>query len=115
MNERRITRRLLLSMIPSMAVAAAARGRALQQPSTRVRPFKIAIPQSTITRILRQVKQARWPDRLESADWRYGANWDYMKSLADYWVGKYDWRTAEGGLNRYPQFLAKVGDFDVHF
>ena len=61
------------------------------------------------------MKDARWPDRLESADWRYGANWDYMKALAEYWTTKYDWRKAEARLNRYPQFIASVGGYDVHF
>jgi microsomal epoxide hydrolase len=79
------------------------------------RPFRIAIPQSTINRILRRVKDTRLPDRLDSADWRYGANWDYMKALADYWVTKYDWRKAEAGLNRYPQFTARVEEFDIHY
>lgn len=79
------------------------------------RPFKINIPQSTVNRILNRVKEARLPDRLDAPDWRYGANWDYMKSLAEYWTTKFDWRKAEANLNRYPQFLARVGDFDVHF
>jgi microsomal epoxide hydrolase len=83
--------------------------------ASSVRPFRIDIPQSTINRILKRVKETRLPDRLDSSDWRYGANWDYMKSLAEYWATKYDWRKAEAGLNRYPQFMAKVGDFDVHF
>src|SRR5205807_8752041 len=55
------------------------------------RPFRIDIPPSTISRILKRVKEARWPDRLDSTDWRYGANWDYMKGLAEYWTTKYDW------------------------
>jgi pimeloyl-ACP methyl ester carboxylesterase len=38
-----------------------------------------------------------------------------MKELADYWVEKFDWRKAEANLNRYPQFLAHVGDYDIHF
>jgi microsomal epoxide hydrolase len=79
------------------------------------RPFRISIPQSTIERILRRVKDARWPDRLDSSDWRYGANWDYMKSLASFWTTKYDWRRAEATLNRYPQFIASIGGYDVHF
>ena len=94
------------------AVAAGARPFAAQTP----RPFRIDIAPSTIARILKRVKEARWPDRIENAtDWRYGANWDYMKSLADYWTTKYDWRRAEAKLNRYPQFLASVGGYDVHF
>ena len=73
------------------------------------------IPQATIDRILKRVRETRWPDRLETNDWRYGANWDYMKALAEYWTTQFDWRKAEANLNRYPQFLARVGDFDIHF
>jgi pimeloyl-ACP methyl ester carboxylesterase len=75
----------------------------------------VDVPQATIDRILNRVREARFPDRLEAPDWRYGANWDYMKALAEYWTTQFDWRKAEANLNRYPQFLARVGDFDVHF
>jgi pimeloyl-ACP methyl ester carboxylesterase len=78
-------------------------------------PFRIDIPQATIDRILSRVREAQWPDRLDTSDWRYGTNWDYMKALAKYWVEQYDWRKAEANLNRYPQFLAHVGDYDIHF
>ena len=79
------------------------------------RPFHIAIPQATVDRILARVREARWPDRLDADDWRYGANWDYMKQLAAYWTSRYDWRKAEARLNTYPQFKARVEDFDIHF
>src|SRR4029077_2281122 len=105
-----VSRRVFLAAVPAVGLAASKLFAA-----SSVRPFRIDIPQSTISRILRRVKEARLPDRLDSSDWRYGANWDYMKSLAEYWTTKYDWRKAEASLNRYPQFLAKVGDFDVHF
>jgi epoxide hydrolase len=79
------------------------------------RPFKVDIPQATIERIRSRVRDAQWPDPLDSADWRYGANWEYMKALATYWTETFDWRKAEANLNRYPQFLARVGDYDIHF
>jgi epoxide hydrolase len=79
------------------------------------RPFRVDIPQATIDRILNRVRDTQWPDRLDATDWRYGANWDYMKALAQYWVEQFDWRKAEQNLNRYPQFLARVGDYDIHF
>src|ERR1700690_2919008 len=69
---------------------------------TGVRPFRIAIPQATLDRILRRVREAQWPDRLDATGWEYGANWDYMKELAAYWTAKFDWRKAEAPLNRYP-------------
>ena len=79
------------------------------------RPFRVEIPQATLDHILQRVREARWPPRLETTDWRYGANWDYMKELAEFWTTQFDWRKAEASLNRYPQFLARVGDFDIHF
>jgi pimeloyl-ACP methyl ester carboxylesterase len=82
---------------------------------TAPRPFRVDIPQRTVDHILNRVRDAQWPERLDAGDWRYGANWDYMKALAQYWVEKYDWRKAEANLNRHPQFLAQMGDFDIHF
>jgi pimeloyl-ACP methyl ester carboxylesterase len=83
--------------------------------TTNPRPFRVAIPQATINRILARVREARWPDRLDADDWRYGANWDYMKELAGYWTSRYDWRKTEAALNAWPQFKARVEDFDIHF
>jgi epoxide hydrolase len=79
------------------------------------RPFRIAVPQTTVDRILARLRAARWPDRLDADDWRYGANWDYMRQLATYWTSRFDWRQAEARLNAYPQFMARVEDFDIHF
>ncbi|PYS34125.1 MAG: multidrug MFS transporter [Acidobacteria bacterium] len=79
------------------------------------RPFKVDIPQATLNRILARVKSTRLPDRLDAPDWRYGANWNYMKSLAEYWITQFDWKKAQANLNRYPQFIARVDDYDIHF
>jgi microsomal epoxide hydrolase len=86
-----------------------------QSGGPRLRPFRVNIPQAKIDHIVKRVREAQWPDRLDTDDWRYGANWDYMRSLAKYWVEQFDWRKAEANLNRYPQFLARVGDYDIHF
>lgn len=82
--------------------------------ASRLKPFRVDVPQGKIDHILKRVREAYWPERLESDDWRYGANWDYMRSLAKYWVEGFNWRRAEANLNRYPQFLARVGDYDIH-
>jgi pimeloyl-ACP methyl ester carboxylesterase len=86
-----------------------------QVAAAPLRPFRVNIPQERIDRILNRVRETRWPDRIETRDWRYGANWDYMKALAEYWTTQFDWRKAETNLNRYPQFLARVSDYDIHF
>jgi pimeloyl-ACP methyl ester carboxylesterase len=77
--------------------------------------FRVEIPQAKIDRILARVREAEWPDRLDAPDLRYGVNWDYMKALAQYWTAQFDWRKAEANLNRYPQFLTRIGDYDIHF
>src|SRR5690349_18753171 len=103
------SRRALLRMVPApLALPLFAQS---QRPAAR--PFKVDIPSATIRRILTRVRDARWPDRLDASDWRYGVDWDYMKALAQYWTTSYDWRKAETALNRYPQFLAPVGDYEI--
>jgi len=113
----RMSRRTLLeTLVTTGAVPLLAEGRS-EAPATNAapRPFRVNVPQAAIDRILSRVRETRFPDRLDAPDWRYGANWDYMKALAEYWTTQFDWRKAETNLNRYPQFLARVGDFDVHF
>jgi len=106
-----LTRRMLLTLGP----ASLAMPLMSETHDSSPRPFRVAIPQKTIDHILARVRDARWPDRLDADDWRYGANWDYMKELAAYWTTRYDWRKSEARLNSFPQFKARVEDFDIHF
>jgi hypothetical protein len=96
------------SLLPQPALFA-------QSAASKPRPFRVNIPQATIDRILSSVREAEWPDRLDAPDLRYGVSWDYMKALALYWTEQFDWRMAEANLNRYPQFRARVSDYDIHF
>ena len=83
--------------------------------SPGLRSFRVNIPDQKIRQILGRVRQTRWPARMDATDWRYGVSWDYMKSLVDYWTTKFDWHKAEHNLNRFPQFMARVDDLDIHF
>jgi pimeloyl-ACP methyl ester carboxylesterase len=80
-----------------------------------IHAFRVAIPQDVIDRIVTRVRLAQWPDRLDGPGWRYGVDWDYMRELAAYWTSRFDWRQAEARLNAFPQFTARVDDFDIHF
>jgi pimeloyl-ACP methyl ester carboxylesterase len=112
-----MSRRTLNAIIFAAATTPALSQKPVQaQPApATLRPFRVDIPQAKIDRILSQVRDAEWPDRLDAPDLRYGVSWDYMKQLAEYWTTSFDWRKAESNLNRYPQFLAKLGDYDIHF
>jgi epoxide hydrolase len=113
----RPSRRALLATIVAAAGSPLLAQRDLyaQVAGPAPRPFRVDIPQATIDRIFNRVREAQWPDRLEAPDLRYGVSWDYMKALAQYWTEQFDWLKAEANLNRYPQFLARVGDYDIHF
>ena len=99
-----------LASAPLLAQASLAAAEA-----SRPRPFRVAIPQRKIDRILKRVRDAQWPDRLDGSAWQYGANWDYMHELAGYWTTRFDWRKAEAKLNAHPQFIAQVDGFDIHY
>jgi microsomal epoxide hydrolase len=38
-----------------------------------------------------------------------------MREVVDYWISSFDWRKSESTLNRYPQFLTQIDDFNIHF
>lgn len=91
--------------------------------------FKVEIAQDVIDGIMAKVKAYDWHemplaaqdgtgaplDLTSDAAWAWGTPLPYMKEVADYWVNQFDWRKAEAGLNRFPQFKARVEDTDIHF
>jgi epoxide hydrolase len=105
------SRRSLLRWIPvSLSIPAMA-----APADSSIRSFKVAIPQKTIDGILARVRSAHWPDPLLGSPWQYGADWAYMKELAEYWTSRFDWRKAEAKLNAFPQFKAQVDEYEIHF
>jgi pimeloyl-ACP methyl ester carboxylesterase len=83
------------------------------------RPFRIDIPQSTLDSIAAKVRAYEWHEMPRGAGldgtWAYGANLDFMKALCAHWLDGYDWRKWESALNRFPQFVARVEELDIHF
>jgi hypothetical protein len=46
--------------------------------------------------------------------WQYGIDYAYLKDLTAYWRKHFDGRRVEDRLNQYPQFLARIEEFDLH-
>lgn len=79
-------------------------------------PFEIAVPQSVLDRIAAKLAIATVGYAPQDADeWRHGTSARYLTAFLEYWRSAYDWRATERGLNRFPQFKARVEDVDVHF
>jgi pimeloyl-ACP methyl ester carboxylesterase len=81
----------------------------------QIEPFKISIPQEILDDLHQRLERTRWPDEVHQSGWRYGANLEYMKDLADYWLTKFDWRAQEQRINSFASYQAVIGDFRVHF
>ena len=78
-------------------------------------PFKVQWDEPVVKHVLARVAAYPFPQAPDGGGWTYGCDADYLKAFCAYWTEGYDWRAAEAELNRYPQFVARVEDFDLHF
>lgn len=78
--------------------------------------FEVHWKKSKVRAVLDAVEDYPWPPAPEVPDgWAYGCDAGYLKALCEFWVDGYDWKAAVDDLNRFPQFIAHVGDFDIHY
>jgi pimeloyl-ACP methyl ester carboxylesterase len=80
-----------------------------------MRPFTVNIPDSEIDDLRNRIKNNRWPDEIQNSGWQFGASLHYMQSLVDYWLTKFNWRDIEKEINSYPNYIAEIDGFDIHF
>ena len=80
-----------------------------------IQSFQIHVPDSVLADLRERIKRTRWPDEVTGSEWIFGAGLSYMKELADYWAGRFDWRRTEDDVNRYPQFMAEIDGYRIHF
>jgi len=80
-----------------------------------VKPFKVNISDQIIKDIYEKVKKYPWHEMPNDGGWKYGTNLDYMKEISKYWVSKFDRRKHEKEINKFPNFITKVDDIDIHF
>lgn len=81
-----------------------------------IKPFEVNWSEAAVETVLAAVRAYPWPPMPAVPDgWAYGCDGAWLKGLCDHWTGAYDWRAAVADLNRFPQFTARVEDFDLHF
>ncbi len=82
----------------------------------QIKPFEVAWTEAEVAAVLARVRDYPFPVEPEAPDgWNYGCDGAWLKSFCAYWTDGYDWRAAMADLNRFPQFTARVEDFDIHF
>ncbi|NUM81820.1 alpha/beta fold hydrolase [bacterium] len=77
--------------------------------------FTVNIPQTVLDDLKTRIRNTRWPDAIDGSGWTYGASLNYMKELAVYWSEKFDWCKTEHAINSYPNFIAEIDGYKIHF
>jgi len=80
-----------------------------------ITPFSVHIPQESIDDLTARLRNTRWPDEIEGSQWEYGTSLTYIKELTDYWVNTFNWRLIENDINDYPNFMATIDGYKIHF
>jgi microsomal epoxide hydrolase len=79
-------------------------------------PFAVDWSEAAVGEVLDLVRRYPWPPIPKVEDgWAYGCDGVFLQGLCGYWLDGWDWRGAVAELNRHPQFIARVEDFDLHF
>jgi pimeloyl-ACP methyl ester carboxylesterase len=86
-----------------------------QETGKAIRPFRVDVPDETLTEMRRRIDATRWPTRELVTDRSQGVQLATMQELCRYWTTDYDWRRCEGRLNALPQFVTEIDGVDIHF
>jgi microsomal epoxide hydrolase len=54
-------------------------------------------------------------DEIPGADWDYGTNLSYLKTLVEYWRTRFNWKSQEKLLNTFSHYQATVDGLGIHF
>ncbi|XP_050419781.1 juvenile hormone epoxide hydrolase 1-like [Adelges cooleyi] len=84
--------------------------------NTDIRPFRINITDEVIDDLKHRLRTARpFAKPLESVNFEYGFNHDYLAKVVDHWLNRYDWAARQAHMNALPQFKTRLYGLDVHF
>jgi pimeloyl-ACP methyl ester carboxylesterase len=79
------------------------------------KPFKVNISEKIIQDIYNKVKSYPWNDMVNMDKWQHGTNLSYMKEISNYWVKDFNWKKHEAEINKFPNFITKVDETNIHF
>ena len=82
---------------------------------SKITNFKISVSDQDLKDLHFRLSNTRWPNKETVKDWNQGIPLSYMKEICAYWLEEYNWRDREEKLNRFPHFITRLNDIDIHF
>jgi pimeloyl-ACP methyl ester carboxylesterase len=83
--------------------------------ANKIEEFRIDIPQADLDDLADRLARTRWPSSLPGPAWERGVPGSYLRELAEYWRGGFDWRAQEARLNSWPQYITQIHGQKIHF
>lgn len=80
-----------------------------------IQPFQLNISHTVLEDLRERLRRSNFIDHLPDTKFLYGFNSEYLKTIQQYWLDKYNWRVFEQQLNAFPQFTTKIEGLDIHF
>lgn len=82
---------------------------------THPEPLLLAVDDAELDDLRRRLAGARWPAEIDGANWDYGTDQGFLKSVVDHWLHHYDWRRVESEVNAVGSFVTEAAGQRVHF
>jgi pimeloyl-ACP methyl ester carboxylesterase len=80
-----------------------------------VRPFRVHVAEEALADLRGRLARTRWPEADGHPGWEAGPPVAYLRSLAEHWRDRFDWRRVEARINALPNFVASIDGVDVHY
>jgi microsomal epoxide hydrolase len=79
-----------------------------------LRPFRVAVDDSTLRDLRARIAAARWPALPDGTGWELGTDPQTLREVCEHWRAGFDWRAHERWMNSHQNYLAEVDGSDVH-
>ncbi|CAN9248993.1 unnamed protein product [Alternaria alternata] len=85
--------------------------------SSEIKPFDSAIPQPEVDRLFRKLADTRLPTQpiVPDAGEDYGPSLEWVQTLYNHWLNKFDWRRAQKQINKWNHFTTEIEGLKIHF
>ena len=80
-----------------------------------MKKFKVNWSEQNVSKILSQVERYEIPKTSFAHGWTFGCEGEFLERFQKYWLNDYDYKSTVDVLNKYPQFVSNIGEYEIHY